>query len=62
MNVEAIKVNGTDITSTYDEKHKNYNITLENTLDTTALEIVTESEKTEINTIIDGVEHNEQKQ
>ena len=61
LNVEAIKVNGTDITSTYDEKHKNYNITLENTLDTTALEIVTESEKTEINTIIDGVEHNEQK-
>ena len=61
LNVEAIKVNGTDITSTYDEKHKNYNITLENTLDTTALEIVTESEKTEINTIIDEVEHNEQK-
>ena len=61
LNVEAIKVNGTDITSTYDEKHKNYSITLENTLDTTALEIVTESEKTEINTIIDEVEHNEQK-
>ena len=61
LNVEAIKVNGTDITSTYDEKHKNYNITLENTLDTTALEIVTESEKAEINTIIDEVEHNEQK-
>ena len=61
LNVEAIKVNGTDITSTYDEKHKNYNITLGNTLDTTALEIVTESEKTEINTIIDEVEHNEQK-
>ena len=61
LNVEAIKVNGTDITSTYDEKHKNYNITLENTLDTTALEIVTESEKAGINTIIDEVEHNEQK-
>ena len=61
LNVEAIKVNGTDITSTYDEKHKNYNITLENTLDTTALEIVTESENAEINTIIDEVEHNEQK-
>ena len=61
LNVEAIKVNGTDITSTYDEKHKNYNITLENTLTTTTLEIVAESEKTEINTTIDEVEHNGQK-
>ena len=61
LNVETIKVNGTDITSTYDEKHKNYNITLENTLDTTTLEIVAESEKTEINTTIDEVEHNGQK-
>ena len=61
LNVENVKVNGTDITSTYDEKHKNYNITLENTLDTTTLEIVAESEKTEINTTIDEVEHNGQK-
>ena len=61
LNVENVKVNGTDITSTYDEKHKNYNITLENTLTTTTLEIVAESEKTEINTIIDEVEHNGQK-
>ena len=61
LNVETIKVNGTDITSTYDEKHKNYNITLENTLTTTTLEIVAESEKTEINTTIDEVEHNGQK-
>ena len=61
LNVENVKVNGTDITSTYDEKHKNYNITLENTLTTTTLEIVAESEKTEINTTIDEVEHNGQK-
>ena len=61
LNVETIKVNGTDITSTYDEKHKNYNITLENTLTTTTLEIVAESEKTEINTTIDEVEHNGEK-
>ena len=61
LNVENVKVNGTDITSTYDERHKNYNITLENTLTTTTLEIVAESEKTEINTTIDEVEHNGQK-
>ena len=61
LNIENVKVNGTDITSTYDEKHKNYNITLENTLTTTTLEIVAESEKTEINTTIDEVEHNGQK-
>ena len=61
LNVETIKVNGTDITLTYDEKHKNYNITLENTLDTTTLEIVAESEKTEVNTTIDEVEHSGQK-
>ena len=61
LNVENVKVNGTDITSTYDEKHKNYNITLENTLTTTTLEIVAESEKTEINITIDEVEHNGQK-
>ena len=61
LNVETIKVNGTDITLTYDEKHKNYNITLENTLTTTTLEIVAESEKTEVNTTIDEVEHSGQK-
>ena len=61
LNVETIKVNGTDITLTYDEKHKNYNITLENTLTTTTLEIVAKSEKTEVNTTIDEVEHSGQK-
>ena len=61
LNLANVKVNGKDITSTYDEKHKNYNITLENTLDEASLEIVAESEKTEINTTIAGVEYKNQK-
>ncbi|MBQ2938059.1 MAG: cadherin-like beta sandwich domain-containing protein [Clostridia bacterium] len=57
LKVTTVKVNETDITADYDEEHKNYSISLENTLTSTDLEIILESNKSKINTTIDGSEY-----
>ena len=43
------------IVASYDEKHKNYSVTLENTIDVADLEITLLSDKSKLNVEIDGV-------
>ena len=59
LNITSIKINDTEVVGSYDEQHKNYSITLENTVNIANLQITLESQVAKIITNIDGTDYEE---
>ena len=58
LGIAVLNVNGQDVLSSYNASIKTYNIVLENTLTETSLEMILDSNLTNIETTIDGLDYN----